>query len=112
MIVREDGRADSPEPDSFALPLGLGAHRTEGPMPCRVGFASGDQQLLVHMDGVIEAREPGGSFCPLGDRVGVLKEPDADRALDALREDLVRHAAGPFHGDAAMLLLRCHDHSG
>lgn len=53
----------------------------------------------------------GGSFCPLSDRAGLLKEPDGDRALQDLREDLVRQAAGPLHDDAAMLLLRYHDHA-
>ncbi|MFF9488056.1 hypothetical protein [Streptomyces sp. NPDC014676] len=38
------------------------------------------------------------------------KEPDAHHALEALREDPVRHAGGPPGGDAAMLLLRHHRH--
>ena len=38
------------------------------------------------------------------------RTPTRDRALEALREDLVRHAAGPLHDDAAMLLLRYHGH--
>ncbi|KUN90117.1 hypothetical protein AQJ66_02240 [Streptomyces bungoensis] len=111
LVVRESGSVDFPQPQSFALPLGLGAHGSEGPRPYRVVFAPGDQ-LLLYTDGVTEARDPGGSFYPLGDRAGLLKEPDADRALEALREDLVRHAAGPLHDDAAMLLLRYHDHAG
>ncbi|MGN5381165.1 PP2C family protein-serine/threonine phosphatase [Streptomyces lasalocidi] len=111
MVVREDGGVDFPEPDSFALPLGLSEHGTEGPRPYQVGFAPGDQ-LLLYTDGVTEARDCGGSFYPLGDRAGLLKEPDAERALETLREDLVRHVAGPLHDDAAMLLLRYHDHVG
>ncbi|WP_233273816.1 PP2C family protein-serine/threonine phosphatase [Streptomyces broussonetiae] len=111
LVVRESGSVDFAQPPSFALPLGLGAHGGEGPRPYRVVFAPGDQ-LLLYTDGVTEARDPGGSFYPLGDRAGLLKEPDADRALEALREDLVRHAAGPLHDDAAMLLLRYHDHAG
>ncbi|WP_079249548.1 PP2C family protein-serine/threonine phosphatase [Streptomyces sp. IMTB 2501] len=111
MVVREDGGVDFAEPDSFALPLGLGEHGTEGPRPYRVDFIPGDQ-LLLYTDGVTEARDLGGSFYPLGDRAGLLKEPDAERALEALREDLVRHVAGPLHDDAAMLLLRYHDHAG
>ncbi|EMF51983.1 MULTISPECIES: hypothetical protein [Streptomyces] len=35
-------------------------------------------------------------------------EPVADGF--ALREDVVRHAPGPPHDDAATLLLRCHGH--
>ncbi|MGW0082860.1 PP2C family protein-serine/threonine phosphatase [Streptomyces sp. NPDC003393] len=109
MVVREDGGVDFPQPPSYALPLGLGAHGAEGPKPYRVDFAPGDQ-LLLYTDGVTEARDSEGSFYPLGDRADLLKEPDADRALEALRADLVRHAAGPLHDDAAMLLLRYHGH--
>ncbi len=53
-----------------------------------------------------EARDEEGGFYPLAERAHLLKDPDVHRALDALREDLVRHAAGPHHDDAAMLLLR------
>ncbi|MDF3301728.1 PP2C family protein-serine/threonine phosphatase [Streptomyces tropicalis] len=111
MIVREAGGVDFPEPDAFCLPLGLGAHGGEAPAPYRVDLAPGDQ-LLLYTDGVTEARDPRGSFYPLPDRAHLLKEPDADRALRALRDDLVRHAAGPLHDDAAMLLLRYRGRSG
>lgn len=109
MVVRPDGEVDFPEPLVYALPLGLGAHGAEGPKPYRVDFAPGEQ-LLLYTDGVTETRDPEGSFYPLGDRADLFKEPDPDRALEVLREDLVRHAAGPLHDDAAMLLLRYHDH--
>jgi serine phosphatase RsbU (regulator of sigma subunit) len=66
--------------------------------------------VLLYTDGVTETRDAGGTFYPLGDRADLLKEPDARRALEAVREDLVRHAAGPLHEDAAMLLLRYHGH--
>ncbi|MER7838749.1 PP2C family protein-serine/threonine phosphatase [Streptomyces sp. NPDC096040] len=109
MVVRRDGTADFPQPLAYALPLGLGAHGGEGPKPYRVDFAPGEQ-LLLYTDGVTETRDESGCFYPLGDRAHLLKEPDADRALEAVREDLVRHAAGPLHDDAAMLLLRYHGH--
>ncbi|WP_406442390.1 serine/threonine-protein phosphatase [Streptomyces sp. NBC_00631] len=108
MVVRRDGTVDFPQPPSYALPLGL-AHGGEGPKPYRVDFGPGEQ-LLLYTDGVTEARDATGSFYPLGDRADLLKEPDADRALEVLREDLVRHADGPLHDDAAMLLLRYHGH--
>lgn len=110
MLVHQDGAVDFPEPPSYALPLGLGAYGSEGRKPYRVSFTPGEQ-LLLYTDGVTEARDARGSFYPLGDRADLLKEPDADRALESLREDLVRHAAGPIHDDAAMLLLRYHDRS-
>lgn len=64
MVVRRDGTLDFPQPPSYALPLGLGAHGIEGPKPHRVAFAPGEQ-LLLYTDGVTEARDEGGSFYPL-----------------------------------------------
>lgn len=107
MVVR-NGRVDFPEPQVYALPLGLGGH-DGGPKPYRVDFAPGEQ-LLLYTDGVTEARDAEGAFYPLGERAELLQEPDAERALAILREDLVRHADGPLHDDAAMLLLRYHGH--
>jgi serine phosphatase RsbU (regulator of sigma subunit) len=110
MVVRQDGTAHFPEPPAYALPLGLGAHGGEGPKPYSVPFAPGEQ-LLLYTDGVTEARDAHGTFYPLGDRAHLLKDTDARSALDALREDLARHTAGPPHDDAAMLLLRYHRHT-
>ncbi|MEG3627285.1 PP2C family protein-serine/threonine phosphatase [Streptomyces poriticola] len=110
LLVHRDGKSDFPQPPAYALPLGLTAHDGPGPEPYHVDFAPGDQ-LLLYTDGVTEARDDQGGFYPLGERADqLLKDPDAHRALDALREDLVRHAAGPPHDDAAMLLLRYQGH--
>ncbi|MFD0228969.1 PP2C family protein-serine/threonine phosphatase [Streptomyces hirsutus] len=109
LLVRRDGGVDFPEPPSYALPLGLTAHGTEGPEPFTVGFEPGEQ-LLLYTDGVTEARDEEGRFYPLGERTHLLKEPDMHRAIEALREDLVRHAGGPPGDDAAMLLLRHQRH--
>jgi serine phosphatase RsbU (regulator of sigma subunit) len=94
MLVRDDGTADFPEPPSPALPLGLGAHGDAGPRPYRVGFAPGEQ-LLLYTDGVTEARDEDGHFCPLAERAALLKGPDAHAALDALPR-----CAGPCRGTA------------
>ncbi|MER6629897.1 PP2C family protein-serine/threonine phosphatase [Streptomyces sp. NPDC000987] len=109
MLVRGDGSADFPQPSAYALPLGLEAPESGGPKPYRVGFAPGDQ-LLLYTDGVTETRDPTGRFYPLPERVHLLKDGDAHGALESLRKDVVRHAAGPLHDDAAMLLLRYHGH--
>ncbi|MFF2848027.1 PP2C family protein-serine/threonine phosphatase [Streptomyces sp. NPDC058001] len=108
MVIRAGGQVEFPEPPQFALPLGLGIHGTESPRPFRVDFGAGDQ-LLLHTDGVTEARDAGGRFYPLGQRAHFLKDPDPETALDTLREDLLQHAAGPLHDDAALLLLRYRD---
>ncbi|AMW14560.1 hypothetical protein A4E84_36845 [Streptomyces qaidamensis] len=109
MVVRGDGAVEFPEPLAFALPLGLGAHASESPVPYGVGFAPGEQ-LLLYTDGVTEARDEEGGFYPVGERAHLLDAPDAHRALKALRKDLAQHSAGPPHDDAAMLLLRYHSH--
>lgn len=111
MVVREDGDVLFPTPPAFALPLGLGAHGGDAPVPYRVGFAPGEQ-VLLYTDGVTEARDAAGSFYPLADRAFLLKDPDEGAALQALRADLVRHGDGPPHDDAAMLLLRYQGHAG
>ncbi|GAA5082555.1 PP2C family protein-serine/threonine phosphatase [Streptomyces similanensis] len=105
MFVRRDGTAHFPQPPAYALPLGLGAHEGDAPKPYRVAFAPGDQ-LLMYTDGVSEARDENGAFYPLTDRAALLTEADVHRSLEALRQDLLRHTAGPPHDDAAMLLLR------
>ncbi|MFJ8953132.1 PP2C family protein-serine/threonine phosphatase [Streptomyces sp. NPDC102381] len=105
LLVRADGSVDFPRPPVYALPLGLGIHGGEPPRAHRIDFAPGDQ-LLLYTDGVTEARDADGAFFPLEDRAGLLKAPEAEDALEALREDVVRHAGGPLHDDAAMLLLR------
>lgn len=110
MVIRLDGTVDFPQPPAYALPLGLGAHGGDGPKPYRVDFAPGEQ-LLLYTDGVTEARDEPGRFYPLGERAYLLKDPDADRALEALRADLAQHIDGPPHDDAAMLLLRYHGHA-
>ncbi|CAM5231836.1 serine/threonine-protein phosphatase [Streptomyces tanashiensis] len=102
MIVRTDGSTDLPPPPAYALPLGLGMHGGEPPRTHRTRFAPGDQ-LLLYTDGV---RDADGAFYPLRERAGLLGEADTEQALEALREDVVRHANGPLHDDAAMLLLR------
>ncbi|MFE9649156.1 PP2C family protein-serine/threonine phosphatase [Streptomyces sp. NPDC006365] len=109
MLVGCDGTVAFLQPPACALPLGLGAHGGEGPKPFRVDFAPGGQ-LLLYTDGVTEARDEDGRFYPLGERAHLLKDPDAHRALEALRADLAQYADGPPHDDAAMLLLRYHGH--
>ncbi|MGW8064710.1 PP2C family protein-serine/threonine phosphatase [Streptomyces ziwulingensis] len=111
MVVHHDGTADFPEPPAYALPLGLSAPGDLGPEPFPVPFTPGDQ-LLLYTDGVTETRDEEGGFYPLAERAHLLGDPDVHRALEALREDLVRHAAGPHHDDAAMLLLRYQGRDG
>ncbi|WP_338678245.1 PP2C family protein-serine/threonine phosphatase [Streptomyces sp. SCSIO 30461] len=108
VMMRPDGSVGFVEPPQYALPLGLGMHGFAGPEPYEADFAPGDQ-LLLYTDGVSEARDAAGRFYPLDERADLLSDPDPEKALQALRSDLVQHVEGPLHDDAAMLLLRYHD---
>ncbi|WP_459246891.1 PP2C family protein-serine/threonine phosphatase [Streptomyces youssoufiensis] len=105
LVVRRDGTAAFLAPPERALPLGLALHGTKGPHPHTVDFAAGDQ-MLFYTDGVSEARDAEDRFYPLEQRAALLRDPDPEAAVEALRQDLVAHTQGPPHDDAAMLLVR------
>lgn len=105
LLMRSDGSVQFAEPPDPAPPLGLAALGPVGPSAYRVQLRPGDQMLL-YTDGVTEARNKHGIFYPLAERAHLLKHPDSDDALEALRQDIVDHCAGPLGDDAAMLLLR------
>ncbi|THA27751.1 serine/threonine-protein phosphatase [Streptomyces sp. RKND-216] len=105
LLVRHDGGVEYVEVPDPAPPLGLGSLAKEEPLPYAQPFAPGDQ-LLFYTDGVTEARDPDNRFYPLAERAGLLKDPNPQTALDAIREDLVAHVERPLRDDAAMLLLR------
>ncbi|MFJ9852707.1 PP2C family protein-serine/threonine phosphatase [Streptomyces sp. NPDC101150] len=113
LVVRPTGAVAFAAPPDRALPLGLSDHATDAspPLPYEVPFAPGDQ-LLFYTDGVTEARDAAGRFYPLDERAALLKDPDPDGALRAVREDLVEHVEGPLHDDAAMLLVRYRERRG
>lgn len=104
LLVGADGTSRFAEPRERALPLGLGVHETAGPAARPVPFGPGDR-LLLYTDGVSEARDRHGDFYPLPARARLLRDGAPGTALKALRGDLVKHAGGPLHDDAAMLLV-------
>ena len=110
LLMRSDGTVHFAEPPEPAAPLGLADLGPIRPSSHRVQLRPGDQMLL-YTDGVTEARDKRGAFYPLAERAHLLKHPDADEALEALRQDIVDHCAGPLGDDAAMLLLRYRDES-
>lgn len=111
LILRADGTVDFAEAPETAPPLGLASLGAARPRPLRLSLGPGDQMLL-YTDGVTEARDRLDCFYPLAERAPLLKDPDPDAALDALRDDLEAHVEGPLHDDAAMLLLRYRDGFG
>ncbi|MFJ8825410.1 PP2C family protein-serine/threonine phosphatase [Streptomyces sp. NPDC102467] len=61
--------------------------------------------LLLHTDGVTEARDSAGVFYPLTERITGWTEQDPDAFLDRLRRDLLHHVGGHLDDDAAMIVL-------
>jgi serine phosphatase RsbU (regulator of sigma subunit) len=109
LVIRPDSSVHFAEPPDRALPLGLGLHGGQEPRSHPVAFVPGDQ-LLFYTDGVSEARNRSGSFYPLEERGHLLKDPDPEAALEAVRQDLRQYVGGErLHDDAAMLLLRYRD---
>lgn len=108
LAIRHDGSVHFAEPPQRCLPLGLGLHGIEAPRPHEVPFAPGDQ-LLFYTDGVTEARDADNHFYPLDQRAHLLKDPDPEGALEAVRQDIAEHVRSPLNDDAAMLLLRYRD---
>ncbi|MEE1941659.1 PP2C family protein-serine/threonine phosphatase [Streptomyces sp. TRM 70361] len=99
------------EPDSYALPLGLGdmagpADAPEGPDGGTgpVPFPPG-ALLLLHTDGVTEARNAEGVFYDPVARLRGRRFPGPGALLDALVADVHAHADGRTDDDMALLAV-------
>ncbi|WP_037859027.1 PP2C family protein-serine/threonine phosphatase [Streptomyces sp. NRRL S-241] len=97
-----------------ALPLGLGGLAApDGPVAWSHRFTRGDVLLLV-TDGLVEARDTGGDFYPLVDRLrhrfAGRPAPGPADVVDFLNTDLPRHARH-LHDDVAMLAIAPHGHT-
>jgi hypothetical protein len=103
LLVR-DGTAVPAESPDPGLPLGLSsladAERRVDTWP----FTPGDQ-MLFYTDGISEARDKAGAFYPLMQCGQVLARNDPDKALDLLRDQVIRHVGHKLTDDAAMLLV-------
>jgi serine phosphatase RsbU (regulator of sigma subunit) len=108
LVVRADGGIEFAEPPDVAPPLGMAALAETPAATYEIPFGPGDQMLL-YTDGVVEARDGGGTFYPLAERAHLIQGSDPEDALDKLQADLTRHVGAPITDDAAMLLLRRRD---
>ncbi|GJF34632.1 membrane protein [Kitasatospora sp. NE20-6] len=85
------------------LPLGLGHLGGESSAPVAVELPPG-HTLLLHTDGVSEARDANGEFYPLTERLTGLGSTDPAVVVDFLDRDVRLHA-GSLGDDLAVLAL-------
>ncbi|MGW5129529.1 PP2C family protein-serine/threonine phosphatase [Streptomyces sp. NPDC004069] len=93
-------RATRPAP-----PLGLGELTAPDYHVDTFTLEPGDL-LLLHTDGVIEARDPRGVFYPLAERAGARVHDSPQALIHHLRTDLLAHVGGHLADDAAMVALQ------
>jgi serine phosphatase RsbU (regulator of sigma subunit) len=86
-----------------ALPLGLGMAPEDDRAVEMFGFED-DDLLVLHTDGVIEARDADGVFFPLTDRVADWRGDSPESLVDHLRDSLLQHAGGQVNDDAAIVV--------
>jgi serine phosphatase RsbU (regulator of sigma subunit) len=104
-LIMRDGRVTALDSARPAPPLGLGGLCD----PCYTvetfAFKAGDV-LLLYTDGVIEARNPAGTFYPLADRIVGWGQDAPQVLLCRVRDDLLAHVGGRLGDDAAMIAIR------
>ncbi|MCW7940744.1 protein phosphatase [Streptomyces hygroscopicus] len=88
-----------------APPMGIGATEPDAYTLDVFSFEPGDT-LLLYTDGVIEARNSGGRFYPLTERVAHWTEVGPEALLQHIRRDLLAHTGGRLDDDAALIALR------
>ncbi|MGW2325853.1 PP2C family protein-serine/threonine phosphatase [Streptomyces sp. NPDC001700] len=104
-LVLHDGEARALGPVRPLPPLGLDEFLTPPPIGVETfPFVTGDR-LLLHTDGVLEARNHCNEFFPLPRAMETVEGATPTEYLDRLRHALVHHAEGRLADDAAMILV-------
>ncbi|MEV7543682.1 PP2C family protein-serine/threonine phosphatase [Streptomyces sp. NPDC089915] len=104
-LVLRDGEARPLAPTVPLPPLGL-EEFISGP-PGRTDsypFAPGDR-LLLHTDGILEARDGDDAFFDLAGAMEALHDRTRQSFLEGLRAALLRHAGGRLADDVAVVLV-------
>lgn len=103
LLVR-DGEVRTLEIGEPALPLGLAMTSASDYKAETFDFEAGDL-LVLYTDGLIEARDAGGAFYPLTERVAAWTGDGPLSLACYLQDDLLRHTGGLVHDDAATIVV-------
>ncbi|MGY0056438.1 PP2C family protein-serine/threonine phosphatase [Streptomyces sp. LZ34] len=104
-LIVQGGCVRTLDPVRPLPPLGLEEFLTGPPIATEsYPFAAGER-LLLHTDGVLEARNRSHEFFPLPETLRILDGATPEEYLERLRQALVRHAEGRLADDAAMILI-------
>ncbi|MFG2426134.1 PP2C family protein-serine/threonine phosphatase [Streptomyces sp. NPDC048448] len=87
-----------------APPLGLGDEQTA--YQVNTFRFEPEDTLLLHTDGLLEARDGSGAFYPALDRFALLAEDEPHYLIERLMSDLTVHAGGEVQDDVAVVAVR------
>ncbi|MER8234919.1 PP2C family protein-serine/threonine phosphatase [Streptomyces sp. NPDC094049] len=108
LLLTHDGKAVLVEPDDPVPPFGLAVLTGTGDphdSVTRLTLDNGDR-LFLYTDGLSEARDAGGRFYPVSERVApLLKDGRPQDVLDRIRADVTAFTGRPPDDDSALLLL-------
>jgi serine phosphatase RsbU (regulator of sigma subunit) len=111
-LVLRQGKVEALIPASPLPPLGLEDFITVPPVKAEsYPFLPGDR-LLLHTDGVIEARSPDHDFFALPEAMEAVPACTLSEFLEKLHQGLIRHTRGYLADDAAMLFVERLDEEG
>jgi hypothetical protein len=98
-----DGRSRLLRTPCPAPPLGL-ARASEVYHVETFGLRAGDT-LLLHTDGLLEARDAAGAFYPASERFAALRWSGPEQLLHRLVDDLLEHVHGRLDDDVALVAM-------
>ncbi|MCB5178370.1 PP2C family protein-serine/threonine phosphatase [Streptomyces antimicrobicus] len=103
-LLLRDGRVQDLTPGHPLPPLGL-EEFLAGPAaaPDRYAFEPGDR-LLLHTDGVIEARDQDKAFFELPEAIAAMADRPREEFLEGLRRRLLAHTGGRLVDDVAVIV--------
>ncbi|WP_371483107.1 PP2C family protein-serine/threonine phosphatase [Kitasatospora sp. NBC_00315] len=104
-LLLRAGRVSELEPPEHAPPLSL-LELLGGDYPASCFEPLPGDLLLLYTDGVSEARDSGGRFYPLAERLAAVGPHDPGDVLDELLGDVRAYARAGLDDDAALLAVR------